>query len=84
MKTTAIMLCSLVAAIALCACTDDDNTARTLKASGFTDITVTGYEPFGCGQGDTFSTGFRAKNPKGDQVNGVVCCGLLKGCTVRF
>lgn len=74
-----------IAAVALLACTDDDNTFRTLKASGFTDIAVTGYSWFECGEGDAYHTGFVAKNTKGDRVEGTVCCGLwFKGCTVRF
>ena len=66
------------------ACSNDSDTVRTLRASGFTEITTTGYSPWSCSDSDTFSTGFRAKNPKGDVVEGVVCCGLLKSCTVRF
>lgn len=31
-----------------------------------------------------FQTGFVAKNPAGKRVEGVVCCGVLKACTVRF
>lgn len=44
-----------------------------------------GYKPFQCGEGDAFSTGFRATNPSGERVEGTVCCGRWrKGCTVRF
>lgn len=70
--------------LALSACTDDDATRRTLVSSGYTEIVVTGYEMFGCGKDDTYVTGFRAKNPNGVQVTGVVCCGVMKSCTVRF
>lgn len=31
-----------------------------------------------------FTTGFVATNPQGMRVEGVVCCGWLKSCTVRF
>lgn len=75
---------TLTAALAV-ACTDDANTVRTLHSAGFTDVTVTGYSWFECGEDDTFHTGFRAKNPRGEWVNGTVCCGMIaKGCTVRF
>lgn len=68
----------------LVACTDEDNTVRTLEAHGFTEIRTTGYAPFACSKSDDFSTGFLATNPAGKRVEGTVCCGLLKGCTVRF
>lgn len=66
-------------------CTDEANTVRTLRSVGFTDIQTTGYSMFGCGDDDTFSTGFTAKNTSGDPVSGVVCCGFIgKGCTIRY
>jgi hypothetical protein len=68
----------------LTACTDDPATIRTLQSSGFSNITTTGYAAFECSDSDTFATGFIATNPAGKRVSGVVCCGLLKGCTVRF
>lgn len=72
-------------ALLLLGCTDSTNTIRTLEDSGFSDITVTGYSFFACGQDDTFHTGFRAKNQAGKFVEGTVCCGMMtKGCTVRF
>ena len=74
--TLAVLLCT--------ACTDEANTERTLKAHGFTQIRTTGYEPFACSEDDTFKTGFSAKNPAGDYVQGTVCCGWMKNCTVRF
>jgi hypothetical protein len=87
-KLGVTLIARLVMALAftatLVACTDDENTVRTLKASGFTDIQTTGYAAFACSDSDTFHTGFRAKNPRGDVVEGVVCCGMMKACTVRF
>jgi len=76
----------IVVMMCLTACgSDEANTIRTLKASGYYNITITGWAPFECGKDDTFSTGFSAKNPAGQTVSGVVCCGLMfKGCTVRF
>jgi hypothetical protein len=75
----------LCCALALSGCTDSSATIRTLESAGFSDITVTGYAFFQCGEDDTSHTGFRAKNPSGKYVEGTVCCGLvLKGCTVRF
>jgi len=68
----------------LSACTNSNKTRETLESSGFTDIEITGYSPFSCSEDDTYKTGFRAKNPKGNPVKGTVCCGLLKNCTIRF
>jgi hypothetical protein len=69
----------------LLGCSDEDRTRETLRKSGYTDITTTGYSPFECGNDDSYSTGFKAKNPLGVVVEGVVCCGLFaKSCTVRF
>lgn len=76
---------AIVAALLLASCTDDSATVRTLQAAGFTDIQTTGWSPWVCGRDDSFETGFRAKNPHGQVVEGAVCCGFLaKGCTVRF
>lgn len=71
-------------ALLVSGCTDDVETRRALKAHGFTDVVTQGYAWTGCGEGDYFATQFRAKNPKGENVTGVVCCGAWKRCTVRF
>ncbi len=71
--------------LAMSACTDEGNSKSALHKAGYSNIVITGWEPFTCGEDDTFSTGFKAKNPAGNTVEGVVCCGLLmKSCTVRF
>lgn len=67
------------------ACTDEDASREALRKSGYKQVEITGYKPFQCGEGDAFSTGFRATNPSGERVEGTVCCGRWrKGCTVRF
>jgi hypothetical protein len=55
-----------------------------LEKAGYSEIQTTGYAAFECGKDDDFHTGFRAKNPAGTLVEGTVCCGFLKGCTIRF
>lgn len=55
-----------------------------LERQGYTEIEMTGYAPLACGKGDVTSSGFRAKSPNGSNVKGTVCCGALKGCTIRF
>ena len=66
------------------ACSSPDRAKSTLEAAGFTDVQAGGYDYFACGKGDTFSTHFSAKNAQGHTVEGTVCCGWLKSCTVRF
>lgn len=83
--TTRVACVVFAFALTLCACSNETDSRQALQKSGYVDIQITGWEPFSCGEDDTWSTGFRAKNPTGQQVNGVVCCGLLiKSCTVRF
>ncbi len=68
----------------LAACTNSSEAKRTLSDAGYEDIKITGYSPLSCGEDDFSSTGFKAKNPKGKVVEGVVCCGMVvKSCTIR-
>lgn len=73
----------LLAALAL-SCTDEDRTRDTLRKSGFRDIHTGGFGWLECGEHDVFKTEFTATNGQGEVVTGVVCCGWLKSCTVRF
>ena len=76
---------TLTIAMLFSSCTNEADSVRTLQNSGFTDIRTTGWSPMSCSKDDTFETGFSAKNPAGQRVSGVVCCGFVfKGCTVRF
>ena len=77
-------LLMLAALLALTSCTDSDRSAQALRSQGFTEIQITGYSPWSCGEGDAYATGFRAKNPQGLPVSGTVCCGVMKSCTVRW
>jgi len=74
----------LAAALSLLACTAPDMSTETLHKAGFTQITTGGYAFFTCGDDYTFSTKFSAKNPNKEWVDGAVCCGILKGCTIKF
>lgn len=75
---------AVLLALVLVGCTDEGESRKALENQGFTDIEFHGYAPFTCSESDSYSTKFRAKNTKGQQVEGVVCCGVLKGCTVRW
>jgi hypothetical protein len=80
-----LILMFLVIMFFLIGCTDTNGTVRTLKSSGYTEISVGGYDWFSCGEDDWSATTFHAKNPNGEYVSGTVCCGLFfKGCTVRY
>lgn len=69
---------------ALVSCTDEDASHKALRSQGFTNISFTGYEHFSCSEDDVYKTGFVATNPNGQRVEGTVCCGFFKSCTVRW
>lgn len=70
-------------ALALAGCTREDQARNTLTGAGFKDIKITGYYFFGCSKDDTFHTGFTARSPSGQFVEGVVCSAVFKGATIR-
>lgn len=75
----------LICVLGLTACTDPKNAQRILEDNGYTDVRLTGYSWFSCGQGDTYRDGFIAKSPVGRDVEGTVCSGwLFKNSTIRF
>lgn len=65
-------------------CTDNATAMRVVAGHGFTDIEITGFRWFGCGEEDTYHTGFQAKNVRGETVTGVVCSGWFKNGTMRL
>lgn len=74
----------LIAGLCLVGCTDDQATVNAARAIGLRDVQPLDYAPFSCGQDDQYAQHFTATNINGQRVSGVVCCGLLKSCTVRF
>lgn len=60
-----------------------------VETMGFTEVEVTGSKYVavgwrGCGDDDSVAYEITAKNPTGNKVNVLMCCGMwLKGCTVR-
>ena len=70
--------------IFLIGCTSKNDANRALEASGFSDITITGYNFFVCSPDDIYHTGFTALNSKNQLVKGTVCSGLFKNATIRF
>ena len=67
--------------------TDPATARRVLQDEGYENIELTDYQYFSCGRGDTTNTGFTAtrslSNGTVRHVQGVVCCGYLKDCTIR-
>lgn len=83
-KTKALIGASMLTAV-LAGCTSQSDAQRALESAGYTEIQSGGYDVFACSKDDFYSTKFTAKNQAGQQVNGVVCSGLLfKGATIRF
>lgn len=61
-----------------------DRVNSTLRAYGFTDAVITGHAWLECGDDYTLSSNFTAKNANGEPVSGVICCGYMKSCTLKF
>lgn len=73
-------------AITMGACNVDEvRFDNVMQSEGYEDVTQGKYDWFECGWGDELNSSFRAKNVStGLRVNGTVCCGVFKGCTVRW
>jgi hypothetical protein len=64
----------------------DDRALRAIEAQGFREVRLGGADALACSEAES-SRHFSAKNPRGDLVQGTVCCGLTgmaKGCTLRW
>jgi len=75
---------AVVVALLALGCTDEERTRSTLEQAGYSEIRTGGYGWASCGRDDNYATEFTATNPAGRRVSGVVCCGVVKSCTVRF
>lgn len=63
---------------------DPDKALSVLKAQGYSDIEIIGYNFLECSEDDIYRTGFTATAPNGSKVQGTVCGGIPKGSTVRY
>lgn len=79
-KMTILLLYS----VCLAGCTNEDRSKKALESMGFQEISLDGYAPLACSEDDVYATKFKARNPQGRPVEGTVCCGAFKNCTVRF
>lgn len=56
-----------------------------LEKLGYKNIQLSTADPWACSEDDSWlnSSSFTATGPNGP-ISGTVCCGWLKGCTVRY
>lgn len=79
MKKLTLMLCLLLG----CTTGEDEVTSAVTRA-GFTEVKPGRLTAFGCSDDDKVGRLFTARNAQGVVVEGQVCCGVLKGCTIRY
>jgi hypothetical protein len=76
---------TIALALGAAACAAPEDAAlRSLHAMGLHYVKIGGYPFFQCGDSDEFNSEFTATGTDGKRVQGAVCCGFLKNCTVRF
>lgn len=63
--------------------TGDEKAEKTLRDVGITPTQIETWTFFDCGADDAVTRVFTGTRD-GKQVNGAVCCGVLKGCYVRY
>lgn len=78
----------LLCVLCLSGCITGEYEARqALIKEGFIGIRIGGIAWNRCGQNQKFGREFSAVNTNSKMakiVNGVVCCGIISGCEVRF
>jgi hypothetical protein len=76
---------SLIACIAMSACTQPNHATHVLHQAGYKNVQITGYNWLACSEDDTYHTGFTATGPTGMAVSGTVCAGMFfNGSTIRL
>lgn len=79
-----VLALALLAAATVALYADDSDDLRAVRAAGYTDVRIGGWAPFACSDSDVTSKRFSARDGDGRPVAGVVCCGFLKKCTIRW
>lgn len=78
----------LIAIIVLCilltSCNGNATSTTILEEQGYTNVKITGFNPFACSEDDMYRLNFTAISPNKTPVKGVVCSAPLKGYTIRF
>lgn len=71
----------------------DGRFQNTMRNEGLVDPVQDDYDWFECGYGDTWVSSFHAQRPQVVEdgqpmtrlsVDGTLCCGIFKGCTIRW
>ena len=79
-----IMVYALFAAMGACS-VSEERFDKTMRNEGFVTSSQGGYDFWECGYGDTWVSSFSAVRADTERrVSGTVCCGIFKGCTVRW
>lgn len=74
----------IIISLLLIGCTNEHEARRVLDNDGVTDVQMTGYKWFACGDHDFYHTGFSGKR-NGKNIEGIVCSGLIfKASTIRY
>lgn len=81
MKNKTLLICL---AMTFVSCTAPDQARRVLDESGYSEVQLTGYRWFTCGENDVYHDGFIARGPTGRSVKGTICAGWFKGATIRL
>lgn len=78
------VLALVLIAFELWGCPQPHATRKQLEAEGYTEIHVDsgGWRGHRCLS--WHATGFTAKSPVGQRVDGAVCCGMMTACTVKI
>lgn len=79
-----IILLTTIVSVSCTSTSDFQKAKQKLEQQGYTEVEKTGYDWFCCGEDDSFSTGFKAKDIEGNVVTGCICSGVMKGSTIRF
>lgn len=79
-----LVLIVTIVGVTIVGCTNKNTAYKALLDAGYSNIVLTGYDAWACGEDDDFADGFSATGPSGRQVRGVVCSGLTKGATIRL
>lgn len=64
--------------------TTQNQTVKAAEAAGMVNVIPGNIDLFACGEEDLPGRKFVATNPVGKQISGIVCCGAMKACTVRY
>ncbi len=75
----------ILAVLLLPGCTTfESETISAATNAGFTDVVPGNLDFFACSESDKTGRKFVGTNVQGQRVQGTVCCGTFKRCTVRF